>query len=980
MRHFSVVVLAAFAVCSIGICVAFTPLDPVPDAGPDRERRQAFAWMDSLGFPDIKQLTFVRAQVGFTHQRNGEPAAIVKHGFLLEDHGDTFKILDMDMEVSVHERTGPEQPDLVRIHHEPADLLKYTATRTDVGQASGEASQLFLAWVLAQRGFDETSARVYRKASSAAPAFPERAAANLAALKMGRAFEAFRDPRVSRAELLARFEHIVRHFPKSAQHTPLDMRIASSAVTRDGSFIEARAREFVLQLRLMVDEDVAFAARQRQRKPKEKLSDEEQIAELIYRLRDQKSEQEERGTPYYILMTPDSPARQLIDKGYAAVPHLIDALDDKRPTRGWSSTGLTVFTIADCANTILGEISGLTSGGVSQSIYAQALVRNERTADAFTRAVYTAWYADLRKKGEKRWLSEAVTRGDYNSLDQARRLRDRYGEEAVPALAAAARGAAGNDIRRRLPFVELIGSIPGDKATAFLLAEVKEGPFDCQLLAADGLLGRERPEGLAAMIAEWRDENPEHYGKNAAERISRRNYLQLISFLVNCGKPEAIAALAENLGKRPVEQRMDVVYQMSRDTARQAADGDRVWAAMEALLIDRLDDTEERGGHWSFHNADGMLFVSPRVCDVAAHTLSVACPEKYTFSIAAVRAVRERRLAEMKNIWRTANKLPPLPVPEARTFAAVPASLVQPHLETFLVDPVFLADPSDRDKAQAEIEKLGIGAFWPVLDFRDGLTNKEDYNRIDGLAKKLATTITAVEFAAGSLKPDAALLGQFEAVKNKPLDAKTFMQAVETGLKELPAEVHGVYVGALRSGDGAGFTLVIDLLGRERAALRNAPAPVPAVEVEMNNAIVFNLVQIKVPDVPAAKAKEPAISEDAARATALRNAGKNMTDPSKKFYYSSWVRVGAEKNGGGQRLFVGGIGGAGWTIKEANTGFPITYSSIGHFQATASWAAPELQKALDDSLGSMPGEPIEINVYFGRQPQAMVIHAGRSYR
>ena len=79
-----------------------------------------------------------------------------------------------------------------------------------------------------------------------------------------------------------------------------------------------------------------------------------------------------------------------------------------------------------------------------------------------------------------------------------------------------------------------------------------------------------------------------------------------------------------------------------------------------------------------------------------------------------------------------------------------------------------------------------------MLDYRDGLTRKEFHELIDGLAKKLACTVTDVQFAAESLQPDAALRARFEAMKNMPLDRKSFLQAIEATVKGMPDDVHAV--------------------------------------------------------------------------------------------------------------------------------------------------------------------------------------------
>src|SRR5262249_33758775 len=107
-------------------------------------------------------------------------------------------------------------------------------------------------------------------------------------------------------------------------------------------------------------------------------------------------------------------------------------------------------------------------------------------------------WAELQKKGEKRFLIEAVERGDRNSYDQARRLLERYPDAALPAILAGIKAAGGRSTRDLL--VAVAAEVKGDAPIPFLLTELKEGPEEYgRVLAARSLHERGRPEGLAAM-------------------------------------------------------------------------------------------------------------------------------------------------------------------------------------------------------------------------------------------------------------------------------------------------------------------------------------------------------------------------------------------------------------------------------------------------------------------------------------------------
>ena len=463
-----------------------------------------------------------------------------------------------------------------------------------------ETRQLFLAWACERRGLKDASAKLFQKARAAStdpltnvgpnielrqpavgsgidnplgppgngsstgkppakPSLQERVAHSLAEVETARAFLAFRDDKVARSDILQRFEHILTHYPGCEQ--------------------QARVGEMALHLRLMVHEDNLRAQQQQQRKPFAQLSEREQLAELVYLLRDQTAAIDENGQ-ISVFHDAKGSAALLAARGYEAVPVLLAILDDPRPTRcpQMFFAAESVLTIGNCAEMILGQISGielmknmlfadvnrdfrnfrptgdmeLLDNAAHQSIYALAANQNTRLSQSIARTIYTAWYKDLQQKGEKRLLIEATARGDLDSLEQGRRLQERYPNDALPSLIAAARTGQQH---LRSQFVDMIRTIEGEESTAFLLAEVKEGPFASQVSAAEGLLNRGRPEGLAAMIAEWHDANPRLYLKNHLDRISRRNAGRLIEFLAGSGEPEGIAALAKNLRKRPVDVR-----------------------------------------------------------------------------------------------------------------------------------------------------------------------------------------------------------------------------------------------------------------------------------------------------------------------------------------------------------------------------------------------------------------------------------------
>jgi len=78
--------------------------------------------------------------------------------------------------------------------------------------------------------------------------------------------------------------------------------------------------------------------------------------------------------------------------------------------------------------------------------------------------------------------------------------------------------------------------------------------------------------------------------------------------------------------------------------------------------------------------------------------------------------------------------------------------------------------------------------------------------------------VTEVVVAERSLRPDPALAARLKAMTGKPFDPRTFIQVIDSLVRELPNGAHGFRFSAERSGDGTGFTLKVDLLDEARAA------------------------------------------------------------------------------------------------------------------------------------------------------------------
>jgi hypothetical protein len=586
------------------------------------------------------------------------------------------------------------------------------------------------------------------------------------------AVEAFGDPETPRKNLLARFRLIVKYFPR----------------THDAP----QAREYAGLLKKMIAEDGAHA--RRPAKPIGNRTQKEQIAELIFRLRDQKGSQSGPGR-CDIFTDPRgerSPAHRLVKIGHEAVPQLIRALEDERLTRSVQYGRSDAFThevlrVGDCALAILDKIAG-------RSFNAGALMIEHGQAAA-TKKKVQSWWRAFQKKGEKQILIEAVACGDEQCFEQAKRLLKKYPEAALNPLMEGARTTKNPWLRAWL--VGLAAKYKGDPVLAFLRAELHGPTLGSRIAAARGLLDRNLDDGVKALVRQWRD--------LAAERERPDGTGELITILASCNRGAGVRALATDWRKRPIDERIYVLKALSEEGC-QRGQGKRsvaVARAIDELLLAALDDMEERlamSGSW-----DDKELTNPRVCDLASHLLSRGWKRPDLFDLSRTLKTRNRQRIELKNVWRKKQGQKPLPLPAARKISPVPAKKMRPLLEDIVKAPT----PARRRYALKAVEALGLPALPAVREMLRNLKPTHPaYEGLDNLGRRLAFVVAEVSFGDRSVKPSKELQGLLASLRRKSLEARTLVKVLHTALVSLPAEATGIRLDIDREGDDTGVTII----------------------------------------------------------------------------------------------------------------------------------------------------------------------------
>lgn len=376
---------------------------------PTTAQRAVFALLDSFDPLDTRSLPFVEVTTG---QWIGMPRENTRRlGFLLQADGHTFRIRYLELGTAVLANTRPGTPAYDQVGFRPVDLRACadefaerlrTRRRDERAFASSyyhaalhpDTQALLLARACARLGLQEQVDALW---GALDPAWRTREGLVAVALTREFALDLGQrlvldcgDPTLSWQDLLARHEHWLATFP-------------ATAFAAD----EVAARRDAL---------AALVAQ-----PPPVVSRDSSTDELIRGL----------GSVYrpwldwWHPITPDQPPPaasaepfdRLVERGLLAVPALLAALQDQRPTRSvrqgfqWAH----VRPLGELANDVLQEISGLP--------FSEA-------------AKWQPWYERATRDGIRTCLAEFMRSGDSRSSFAVSAWLQRWPEDPEPALAA----------------------------------------------------------------------------------------------------------------------------------------------------------------------------------------------------------------------------------------------------------------------------------------------------------------------------------------------------------------------------------------------------------------------------------------------------------------------------------------------------------------------------------------------------------------
>jgi hypothetical protein len=469
-------------------------------------------WFGGLEFPDVKGLRFVRFS-SETQSLDGTKVTQHFFGFVTQETEETLAVFGLNLDEDECEKGAKLTRRSFPVEMRTAELGEYARSylmfsdrrvRTemsdynimDFGRISPCTEAVVLSWACERRGLHDLAAKLFARAEVEArepeslffaPHLPTWVSLELLIERERKKYTknptlrqiVERDVSQLRAELLlgdliyehptrpqllARLETFQRLFPNSKQAEPLP-------------------RTIVL-LRQMIEEDERAAHLRRDAVPFSQLGREEQVAELIFQLRDQRGGSID--TPSCFVFYYDdnyddnSPARQLALHGFDAIPQLIQALGDTRLTRAVGGGDEYVFTdrvlrVGDCAEQILARIAGRRSFADRTSRGAELMREGNASR---TRSTVLEWFAIAREKGELQVLSESVADGGFFCEGQAEILAIKHGKLGLPALVAGmqARATSQTSPETQWRLLRFVHRIPGEDATAYLIKQTRGNP------------------------------------------------------------------------------------------------------------------------------------------------------------------------------------------------------------------------------------------------------------------------------------------------------------------------------------------------------------------------------------------------------------------------------------------------------------------------------------------------------------------------
>ncbi|GEP45136.1 hypothetical protein BGE01nite_44270 [Brevifollis gellanilyticus] len=350
---------------------------------------------------------------------------------------------------------------------------------------------------------------------------------------------------------------------------------------------------------------------------------------------------------------------ELVKLGQQAVPGLIRALADHRPSRtpplfscaSGPQADLYVSSIADEAATLLRDITGHT---FAENQDPKTGIYEPDGAERVIRQDYEMWWADFQAKGEREFLIQQVSLATRDMEAMSRLLLKKYPQDAIAAIATGLPRIKEPYVRSNVIqnlSLQTLGRQDDPRVIGLLRTEMLTGPtLWCRVSAAVSLrnYGQWQPDITEAMLTEWRDLARKKESYEDANAVD-----SLISYLTFTQDVKVIEALMTDLRSRPIENRLAFIDHVADAYPRNHRNTDlptspELRALIEKSLVSLLDDDAVKQGVY------GPGFLDVRAGERAAEALVRLLPEEYAFDAKAT--AKEKAVAMGTIKWRWLEK------------------------------------------------------------------------------------------------------------------------------------------------------------------------------------------------------------------------------------------------------------------------------------------------------------------------------------
>lgn len=603
--------------------------------------RELFAWFDTLGFEDPSKARLIRVVFGIAYDF-GEPEP---RGFLVSVKEGVFRVRLGNLTAAELKRSGTNPKDEEYLGwREVAPAAEAARLERELRKQKPPepddryrpplplAAQAFvLARYCAAHGEEALAVHLLRLsartvADRSVP-FAVNLQQDLRYLLAWNAFVDCRDPRIDRRQLAARFAAIHKLCPLAGPPVaPQFARMLDSLAAED----EAHAK---------VSPD-AFAH----------LTPEAQARELVYQLRDESTTFDDLGSrPGAVAYQGNGAAERLTALGRPAVPALLEALEDRRPTRGlwslrlWESIG--VKPICDVAIEVVAKIAGLDFRWLIDS--AEPVFSPEESSAAV--ALAREWGKAVAAGDELAWFRHRIETNSYGVEYCLRAVIQRY-PNVAPAIVIRCLEAE-KEPQRRSQLTRELWRWDNPEVTAFLIREMKGGPaLGNRVAAAIPLRNRHVADAVPTMIAELRAADFSKWSGSTSDVPD--DPVHVVSFLLGSNAVEAIDAIRETWPRFGRDAKTMVISQchnrlnehLGQIPPAEGQPNAAVRQALETLLLSTLGETAKPSWETS---KDGA---APSIGERAAEVLAEFWPKKYHFELHAPAPQRAEQLKRMRTM------------------------------------------------------------------------------------------------------------------------------------------------------------------------------------------------------------------------------------------------------------------------------------------------------------------------------------------